>query len=169
MWINVAILGSLGLVELGTLITKSGGDYAYIHEAFGSVPAFLYAWLSILFLRPAGGSIMALTCAEYVMAPFFNDGCGRSPEILRKLTATAVISKKFLYFPRNLLGWRHLRQKWKLNRRGLDLSYIPAPMQLQKKGDSGKYFTLFRYYLPWYKTTTKQERRYNFDWHFKWL
>ena len=85
----------MGLVELGTMITKSGGDYAYIGSAYGSIPAFLYAWSSILFIRPASVSIMCLTCSEYLMAAFFDINCGRPPEILRKLTAAAVIGDKF--------------------------------------------------------------------------
>ena len=89
----IIIPGSMGLVELGTMITKSGGDYAYIGSAYGSIPAFLYAWSSILFIRPASVSIMCLTCSEYLMAAFFDINCGRPPKILRKLTAAAVIGE----------------------------------------------------------------------------
>lgn len=34
--------------ELGTCIPKSGGDYAYINEAFGNLPSFLYIWDAVL-------------------------------------------------------------------------------------------------------------------------
>lgn len=30
------------------MLTRSGGDYHYIHEAYGALPAFLYLWDAVL-------------------------------------------------------------------------------------------------------------------------
>ena len=44
-------------------------------------------------VEPASLALTSLTCAEYIILPFFDDNCGNAPEILLKLLAVAVISK----------------------------------------------------------------------------
>ncbi|KAK3509907.1 hypothetical protein QTP70_019387, partial [Hemibagrus guttatus] len=85
----LATLGALCYAELGTMITKSGGEYPYLMEAFGPVLGYLYSWTTILILKPSSLAILALSCGEYASTPFY-PGC-TPPVIVSKCLATASI------------------------------------------------------------------------------
>ncbi|XP_077302405.1 solute carrier family 7 member genderblind [Arctopsyche grandis] len=68
---GLATLGALCYAELGTTLAQSGGDYHYIHQAFGPLPAFLYLWDANIVFVPTTNAIMSLTFANYVLQPLF--------------------------------------------------------------------------------------------------
>lgn len=74
VWIGSGILSTIGAlcyVELGTTFQQSGSDYTYMRLCFGDLWAFLYLWVFMLIIGPAGNAIAALTFANYVLEPFF--------------------------------------------------------------------------------------------------
>ena len=90
--------GALSYAELGTMITKSGAEYAYLQEAFspfhrvwGQIPSFLFAWTSVLILKPALFGVVSLSFAIYVVQPFFGD-C-ESPAFVQKIIAVLCLCK----------------------------------------------------------------------------
>ncbi|KAK3790473.1 hypothetical protein RRG08_015942 [Elysia crispata] len=87
----ICLLGAMCYAELGTAILKSGADYAYINEAYGTFPAFLYLWVAVVIILPTGNAITALTFANYVLQPIFPE-CG-PPSTLISLTAALCISE----------------------------------------------------------------------------
>jgi amino acid transporter len=55
-WIVGGILsffGALTYSELGAMKPESGGEYAYIRDAFGPLWSFLYAWTWFIIAKPA--------------------------------------------------------------------------------------------------------------------
>ncbi|KAJ4443663.1 hypothetical protein ANN_05338 [Periplaneta americana] len=92
VWLASGLFSTVGALcysELGTCILRSGSDYAYIREAFGSLPAFLQIWVSLLVITPTTQAIVSLTFAQYAVKPFFQD-CAPPDSAVRLLAATCL-------------------------------------------------------------------------------
>lgn len=85
----LAMLGGLCYAELGTVIPVSGGEYIYMMRTAGRVVAFMFVFSFIIVMRPASATGIALSFAEYVVAPFF-PSCS-PPLLLVKCAAAGAI------------------------------------------------------------------------------
>ena len=91
VWVACGLLSTVGALcyaELGTAIPESGGDYAYIKKAFGPLPAFLFLYVALFIIMPAGNAISALTFAHYIISPF---ACSDPPPLLIQLIAISTV------------------------------------------------------------------------------
>lgn len=62
----IALAGALTIAELAAALPRSGGIFAYIHEAFGPLPAFLFGWSELAVLRASALGAIATIFAEYL-------------------------------------------------------------------------------------------------------
>ncbi len=60
-----ALTGSLTFAELGAMLPKAGGQYAYFKEIFGPLTAFLFAWVTFVVINGSGIAALSLTFAKY--------------------------------------------------------------------------------------------------------
>ena len=55
----LSFFGALTYAELGAMRPQAGGEYVYVRDAYGPLPAFLYAWTWFVIAKPA--SIASVT------------------------------------------------------------------------------------------------------------
>jgi APA family basic amino acid/polyamine antiporter len=84
-----AICAALTLAELSAALPRTGGDYIYLYEAYGPLPAFLSGWVSFLIGFAGPSAAAAFAFAQNIIAPIEVDG---SKAILwERLLATAAM------------------------------------------------------------------------------
>jgi APA family basic amino acid/polyamine antiporter len=93
VWIFVGLVtlcGSLALAELAAMYPHAGGPYLYLREAYGRLPAFLWAWTEFWVIRT--GSLGALACAsaiyldEFLQRPDHTGGLGHWGQLATVVT-----------------------------------------------------------------------------------
>ena len=59
----IALCGALSYAELSTMMPRAGGEYVYLREIYGPLPAFLTGWTSFIvgFSAPAAASAVAVS------------------------------------------------------------------------------------------------------------
>jgi basic amino acid/polyamine antiporter, APA family len=62
----IALFGALTIAELAGALPRSGGVFAYILEAFGPLPAFLFGWSELAVIRASALGAIATIIAEYL-------------------------------------------------------------------------------------------------------
>jgi APA family basic amino acid/polyamine antiporter len=65
-----AVCGALTLAELSAALPRTGGDYVYLYEAYGPLPAFLSGWVSFLIGFAGPSAVSARASADYLLKPF---------------------------------------------------------------------------------------------------
>lgn len=85
----VSMLAALCYIELGTIISESGGEVMYILRTYGHLPAFFSAVNLIALSKPFGAAALSISISEYALAPFYT-GCD-PPQLVVKCAAAGAI------------------------------------------------------------------------------
>ena len=78
VWIAGGLLtlaGALTYAELGAMFPRAGGQYHYLKEAYGKLPAFLFGWASFFVIMSGGIAAIGAGFGEYfgLFVPFFSN------------------------------------------------------------------------------------------------
>lgn len=85
----LALCGALCVAELAAALPRAGGEYVYLREAYGPMPAFLSGWTSFILGFSAPLAVAGHVAAKYLLAPFGQSG--DEAQMLVRLTAAAII------------------------------------------------------------------------------
>jgi len=75
----LSFFGALTYAELGAMKPQAGGEYVYVRDAYGPLPAFLYGWTWFLIAKPASIATVTTglvrTLATFPVFAFFSRPC----------------------------------------------------------------------------------------------
>ncbi|MDZ7615794.1 MAG: amino acid permease [Patescibacteria group bacterium] len=84
----LALCGALCVAELAAALPEAGGEYVYLREAYGPMPAFLSGWTSFFLGFSAPLAVAGYISAKYLLTPF---GLGERREI-QVLAAVIIVA-----------------------------------------------------------------------------
>jgi APA family basic amino acid/polyamine antiporter len=88
----IALIGAFCFGELGQRRPNAGGGYVYLREAFGPLPAFLYAWALLLVIGTGAIAAVAVTFANYALALFGLPEAFRTPLAFGSVILLSVVN-----------------------------------------------------------------------------
>ena len=104
----LAFCGALCVAELAAALPRAGGEYVYLREAYGPMPAFLSGWTSFFVGFSAPLAVTGYVAASYLLTPFqlAEDETGQMVKIAAAIIIVAVTLP-------NLVG--HRQSAWTQN------------------------------------------------------
>ncbi len=106
----MAVCGALCVAELAAALPRAGGEYVYLREAYGPMPAFLSGWTSFFLGFAAPLAVAAHIAAVYLLQPFGIDVASLAGRLPAQVLAAAIIVATTVP---NLLG--HRQSAWAQN------------------------------------------------------
>jgi APA family basic amino acid/polyamine antiporter len=76
----LTLAGALTYAELGAAMPEAGGQYIYLRESYGPLPAFLFSWITFLVYQP--GTISAVMVGFAAYLGYFVPGLGTENVLL---------------------------------------------------------------------------------------
>ncbi|KAG7328511.1 hypothetical protein KOW79_008455 [Hemibagrus wyckioides] len=86
----LTVCAALSYTELGTMFRESGGEFIYLLRIYGPLPAFFVAYTFTIVLKPASISAIALSLAQYAVAPFY-PGCMPPTLVVKCIAAVSIL------------------------------------------------------------------------------
>jgi APA family basic amino acid/polyamine antiporter len=83
----LSMFGAMTYAELGAMKPQAGGEYIYIRDAYGPLPAFLYAWTWFAIAKPASVATTT-TGLVRILGTFSALSFLNRPAVLSPLTIT---------------------------------------------------------------------------------
>ena len=104
----LALCGALCVAEMAAALPRAGGEYVYLREAYGPMPAFLSGWTSFFVGFSAPLAVTGYVAASYLLTPFqlAEDETGQMVKIAAAIIIVAVTLP-------NLVG--HRQSAWTQN------------------------------------------------------
>ena len=66
----LALCGAFCVAEMAAALPQAGGEYVYLREAYGPMPAFLSGWTSFILGFSAPLAVVGHVAAKYLLTPF---------------------------------------------------------------------------------------------------
>lgn len=96
IWITCGILCTLCAfcyTELGLMINKGGGDFAFLKESYGLMAGFMWLVVTTFFIEPSSISMISLTLGHYVIETVDPTCLEDSKDSYAKLLACSSLSE----------------------------------------------------------------------------
>src|SRR5579885_2156927 len=97
VWLAAGVLslfGALGYAELGAALPQAGGEYVYLHRAYGPMMGFLYGWTQFIVAKTASIAAIATGFLLYLayFFPALSQTCWKSSVSLAGHQSTLTLT-----------------------------------------------------------------------------
>jgi len=98
----LSFFGALTYAELGAMKPQAGGEYVYIRDAYGPLPAFLYGWTWFIISKPASIATLATgfvrVLGNFPALSFFSRDLITAPLPISYGQLVAIVAAIFISF-----------------------------------------------------------------------